>query len=185
MLKLFLGVLAKLFQKTALFLPSQCVLFPLALQPRHGSTMPWSWVWSTSQVIPQVSVHPWGHCSLGWWTDRYHCGGVGGWGVVYTALSTTEGFAGCTHHCTRTEQFILSEAHHPEAQQVSVFLCRHQFLLCVGTNVFVVVLWKRPGDWSGLKPAQPERGKKWTLIWLWPLMCFTNFFHKPAVCPGT
>lgn len=56
------------------------------------------------------------------------------------ALSTEDGFTGYTHHCTREEQYRLGKADHPEANLGPVLSGRHQFLLCAGAGVFVVVL---------------------------------------------
>lgn len=70
--------------------------------------------------------------------------GGSGWGLVYTASPTMDGFTGYVDHCICTEQYMLSKADHPEAQQVSMFLCRHQFLLCAGTNIFGAVLCNQP-----------------------------------------
>lgn len=103
-----------------------------------------------------------------------------GWGLVYTALSTMDGFSGQIHHCICTEQYMLSKADHPEAQLVSVFGCWHQFLLYAGTNIFILVLWNQPGSWSISKLTQSESRKKWTLTWICP-----DMFHCTAACAGT
>lgn len=91
-----------------------------------------------------------------------------GWGLVYMALSTVAGFTGYTHHCIWEEPYRLGKADHPEAYLGPVFLGRHQFLLCAGTDVFVVVLWNQSGNWSSLKLKRSERVKKWTLIGILP-----------------
>lgn len=92
-----------------------------------------------------------------------------GWGLVYTASPTVDGFTGYVDRCICTEQYMLSKADHPEAQQVSVFLCRHQFLLCAGTNIFGAVLCNQPRNCSSLKLTQLESGDKI----ICPLICFT------------
>lgn len=61
-------------------------------------------------------------------------------------LSTVDGFTGCTHRCSWEEQCRLGKAGRPEVNLGPVFLGRHQFLLCAGTDFFVVVLWNQPGD---------------------------------------
>lgn len=83
-----------------------------------------------------------------------------GWGLVYLALSTVDGFTGYAHHCTWEEQYRLGKADHPEANLGPVFLGRLQFLLCAGADVCEVVLWNQPGDWSSLTLTGSERGKK-------------------------
>lgn len=143
-------------------------------RPPDESAAAWSFIWSTSEVILQVSAHPLfselGNRLLSLWAH--------GWGLVYTSLSTMDGFTGhILYHCICTEQYMLSKADHPEAQRVSISCCRHQFLFSAGTNIFVLVLWNQPGSWSVSKLTQSERGKKWTLIWIFP-----DLFHCTAAC---
>lgn len=54
----------------------------------------------------------------------------------------------------------MGKADHPEANLGPIFLGRHQFLLCAGAQVFVVVLWNQPGNGSSLKLTRSERAKQ-------------------------
>lgn len=123
-LKLFLKALARILRKAALFLPSQCLLFSLyigseCLQAPSGEHL-------ALEHMEHFTSRSAGFCPPMWplfpelrnrllslWGHR--------WGLVYTALSTMDGFTGYIHHCICTEQYILSKADRPEAQQVSIF----------------------------------------------------------------
>lgn len=189
MLKLFLNALARILWKATLFLPSQCLLFFLYIGICVSLQAP-SWErHALKHHMEHFTSHSAGFCPpIGPLFPELGNGLLSlwghGWCLVYTALSPMDGFTGYIHHCICIELYILSKADHPEAQQVSIFWCRHQFLLYAGTNVFVVVLWNGPGNWSSLKLTQPESGKKWTLIWICPLICFTAQLLVPVLTEG-
>lgn len=161
-----LKTLARILGKTALFLPSQCSLFlpphtseSVCLHgPHHGMlrACPGASCRALHKsfcrfLFTHRAIVPWAREWIALW-ER-------GWGLVYMALSTVDGFTGYTHHCTWEEQYRLGKADHPEANPGPVFLGRHQFLLCAGTDVFVV-LWNQPGNWSSLKLTRSQRGKE-------------------------
>lgn len=164
MLKLFLKALARILRKAALFLPSQCFLFYFTLE---GVSLQAPW-WEYCGL--KLHMEHFRSCSAGFCPpigplfsklgNRLLSLWVHGWVLVYTSLSTMDGFTGHIRHWICTEQYMLSKADHPEAQLVSISWCRHQFLFSAGTNIFVLVLWNQPGSWSISKLTQLERGKK-------------------------
>lgn len=162
----FLKTLARILWKTALFLPSQCLLFfpPHTLESSglhgHHHGMLRACPGASCRALHKsfcrfLSTHQ----AIVLWAREWIALWERGWGLFtwpylqWMVLLGTHIIVPGKSNIGWVRLITL------RANPGPVFLGRHQFLLCAGTDVFVV-LWNQPGNWSSLKLTRSERGKE-------------------------